>query len=93
MPAYLNGQEIPPEAYEALEKLLGRPVHENERISILTSNLDETPPVEVTHAALNDLRVLWARADEKTKDIPEEEWEEIVDEAMRSVRPSYRRIS
>jgi hypothetical protein len=93
VPAYLNGKEIPPEAYEALEKLLGRPVLANERISILTSKLDENPPAEVRQAALNDLRALWARADEKTKDIPEEEWEEIVDEAMRSVRPSYRRIS
>jgi hypothetical protein len=89
----LNGQEIPPEAYEAIEKLLGRPAGENERISIQTHGLDEAPPDEVRHANLNDLKALFARSDEKTKDIPDEEVDEILDEAMRSVRPKYRRVS
>ena len=92
MPAYLNGREIPPEAMVLLEKLLGRPVEGNERISILTSRLDEPPPAEVREAALNGLRELWARIDERTKNIPEEEMDDIVDEAMRSVRPGYRSI-
>jgi hypothetical protein len=93
VPAYLNGQEIPSEAYEVLEKLLGRPVQENERISILTYKLDEDPPAEVKHATLTDLRALGSRVDDKTEDIPAEEMEEILDDAMRSVRPRYRRVS
>ena len=31
-------------------------------------------------------------ADQKTKDIPEDEWEEILLEAIRSVRPGYREL-
>jgi hypothetical protein len=93
VPAYLNGQEIPPEALEVLEKLLGRPVEQDEHISILTHKPGEDPPSAVKQAALNGLREMWARADERTKDVSEQEMDEIVDEAMRSVRPRYRRIS
>ena len=87
-----NVRDLSPEARQVVEQLLGRPLEENEQISLHAYKVSEEPSSAAKQEALRDLRALWARADEKTKDIPEEEWEEIVDEAMRSVRPGYRRI-
>jgi len=87
--AIYNGWDLPPDAREALERLLGRPISQDERISILTYKRDEAPPAEVKEAALSEL---WARIDEKLSAVPDVEMDEIVDEAMRSVRPGYRSI-
>jgi hypothetical protein len=72
-----------------VEQLLGRPLNADEQISIIAY----TPPsAKDKEAALQEMRELWRRAADKTDDVSEEEWNEIADEAMRSVRPNYRSV-
>jgi hypothetical protein len=82
--------DLRPETRVALEAELGRTLREDEQVSIMAFS---------AHPALNEAqhRELVLRmerhfedADEKTKGIPEDEWEEILLEAIRSVRPGYR---
>lgn len=87
-----NVRDLSPEAKHAVEALLGRALNVDEQISILAYKLHKPPSSEDKEAALRALREHWARIDEKTKDIPDEEMDEILDEAMRSVRPRYERI-
>jgi len=71
----------------ALEQLLGRALSDNEAISVRTYQPHEAPSPEQQRAIAEELRQYFAKIDERTKDIPESEQEEIVDEAIRSVRP------
>jgi hypothetical protein len=50
----------------------------------------EAPSPEQQRAIADELRRYFAKIDERTKDIPESEQEEILDEAIRSVRPGHR---
>jgi hypothetical protein len=88
-----NARDLSPDARQVVEQLLGRQLAEDEQISILAYKLHEPATADDKQAALDTLRKYWSRMDEKTKDIPEEEMDEILDEAMRSVRPNYRRIT
>jgi len=73
-----------------LEQLLGRALSDNEAISVRAYQPHEAPLTEQQRAIAEELRRYFAKIDERTKDIPESEQEEIVDEAIRSVRPGYR---
>ena len=48
------------------------------------------PHLSSSCAIAGELRRYFAKTDEKTKDIPESEQDEILAEAIRSVRPGYR---
>jgi len=74
----------------ALEQLLGRPLSDDEAISVRAYQPHEAPSQEQQRAIAGELRHYFAEIDEKTKDIPAREQEEILDEAIRSVRPGYR---
>jgi hypothetical protein len=50
----------------------------------------EAPSSEQQRAIAGELRQHFARIDEKRKNVPETEQDEILDEAIRSVRPGYR---
>jgi len=74
----------------ALEQLLGRSLSDDEAISVRVYQLHEAPPLEQQRAVADELRDYFGQIDEKTKDIPGSEKEEILDEAIHSVRPGYR---
>jgi hypothetical protein len=88
-----NARDLSPDARQVVEQLLGRQLAEDEQISILAYRLHEPATAEDKQAALHALRGFWSRMDETNKKLPADEMDEILDEAMRSVRPKYRRIS
>jgi hypothetical protein len=73
-----------------LEQLLGRTLSDNEAISVRAYQPQEAPSLEQQRAIADGLREYFAKFEEKSKDISESEQEEILDEAIRSVRPGYR---
>jgi hypothetical protein len=87
-------KDLSPDQRTAVEALLGRPVSEQEAVSvravapaaILPSQLSS----EERTRALDSLRAYFAKVDERRKDISEEEEDAIITEAIRSVRPNYR---
>ena len=84
-----NAKNLSPDQKAAIETLLGRRVEEDEAVSVRTF---ET--VTVSHQRKleigNELRRYFAEVDAARKPVSEEEAEDIITEAMRSVRPRYR---
>jgi hypothetical protein len=85
-----SARRLSPPVRSALEQLLGRALSDDEAISVRAYQPHEAPSPEQQRAIADELRRYFAKIDEKTKDIPESEQEEILDEAIRSVRPGYR---
>ena len=84
-----KARELRPETRAAIEAEFGRPLHDDEEISIAARRAGESSTEASRKAALRRLEAHYASMDEKTKDIPENEIEEILLEAIRSVRPHY----
>jgi hypothetical protein len=85
-----SARTLSPLVRTALEQLLGRTLGDDEAISVRAYQPHEAPSSEQQRAIAGELRQHFARIDEKSKGIPESEQEEILDEAIRSVRPGYR---
>jgi hypothetical protein len=84
-----NAEDLAPDQMAAVETLLGRRVQAGEAVSVRTFE-----PVSVSHQRrleiADELRKYFAEVDACRKPVSEEEAEEIITEAMRSVRPGYR---
>lgn len=84
-----NATDLSPDQKAALEKLLGRRVHDGEAVSVRTFEPAAVSPEQKAEIA-NELRKYFAEVDAARKPVSEAEAEDILNEAMRSVRPSYR---
>ena len=84
-----NAEDLSPDQRAAVETLLGRRVQEGEAVSVRTFE-----PVRISRRRkqeiADELRKYFAEVDARRKPVSEAEAEEIVTEAMRSVRPGYR---
>jgi len=87
-----GAKALPPPVRSALEELLGRALDDSETISVRAYQPHEAPSPDQQKASARDLRKHFAEIDAKSKDIPESEQDEIIDEAIRSVRPEYRPV-
>jgi hypothetical protein len=85
-----SARRLSPPVRSALEQLLGRALRDDEAISVRAYQPHEAPAPEQQRVIAGELRRYFAKIDERTKDIPESEQDEILDEAIRSVRPGYR---
>jgi ribosome recycling factor len=84
-----KAKDLSPDQRAAIESLLGRRVLEDEAISIRAI---EPPPLseERRQQLVEQLEKYFAEVDARRKAGSPEEAEEIINEAMRSVRPGYR---
>lgn len=84
-----NVNDLSPEKKAALETLLGRRIQAGEAVSLRTFQ-----PVAVSHRRkieiANELKNYFAEVDASRKDVSDQEAEDTVTEAMRSVRPAFR---
>jgi hypothetical protein len=71
---------------------LGRALSDEEAIGIQTYLPHEAPSPDRQRALAEALRQHFAEIDEKAKNVPDDEAEEILEEAIRSVRPGYRAV-
>ena len=84
-----KASEIKPQTRAALEAEVGRPLRDDEEVSFIALLPHEAPVGEACQAACRRLDASLGRIEDKVKDIPVEEFEELLLEAMRSVRPGY----
>ena len=82
-----SAKELSLPVRNALEQLLGRPLSDNEAISVRAYQPHEAPTAQQQRAVADDLRQYFARIDQKSKNISEGDREEIIEEAIRSVSP------
>jgi len=89
-------KDLSPDQRRAIENLLGRPVSEDESVSIKSIRpsaiLAPHLSPEERREALEKLRRYFAKVDAQRKPVSESEEEEIISEALRSTRPNYRPI-
>ncbi len=76
----------------ALESLLGRPLQPDEEVSVMAFRPHEAPQGPVRNQLAQRLNEQMDAMAERVKDAPEDELDEILDDAMRSARPGYRPI-
>jgi hypothetical protein len=84
-----NAKDLSAEQKAVIESLVGRPILENEKISVRAIE-----PPELSHERRKEmaeaLRKHFAEVDARRGPGSEEEAEEVLTEAMRSTRPDYR---
>jgi hypothetical protein len=84
-----NAKDLSPDQKAVIETLLGRRVQESEAVSVRTFEPAAIPHRRKLEIA-DELRTYFAEVDASRKPVSEEEAEEIITEAMKSVRPGYR---
>ena len=84
--------ELAPELRGALETLLGRALQDNEAVSVRTYQPHEARTGDQQKQVIQGLRRYLAKIDEKTRDISSGDEDEVIEEAMQSVRPGYRSL-
>ena len=84
-----NVKDLSPHQKAVIESLLGRTILEDEEISVRAI---QTPPLsdQRRKELAEELRRYFAEVDARRQSGSAEEAEEILNEAMRSVRPGYR---
>jgi hypothetical protein len=86
-------KDLSPEQRRAVENLLGRPVAEDESVSIKGIRPSAIIPSplssEERKEALAKLQRCFAKVDAQRKPVSEVEEEEVINEALRSARPNY----
>ena len=85
-----KASELRPETRAALEAELGRPLEDDEEVSIMAFRPHEAPAGEARADARHDLEQHLQRIDQKTKGVPDAEKESALNEANRNARPGYR---
>lgn len=85
-----KASEMKPQTRAALEAELGRALKDSEEVSIMAFETDSAATGGARSQAARGLKENLKRIDEKTKDVPDSEMEEALDEALRSARPRYR---
>ena len=84
-----NAKDLSPDQKAVIETLLGRRVREGEAVSVRTFEPAAIPHRRKLEIA-DELRKYFAEVDASRKPVSEEEAEDILTEAMQSVRPGYR---
>jgi hypothetical protein len=77
----------------AVESLLGRQLRDEEKVSIRPVPVaKDAPPLSRRQEISEAMRDYFAGVDEQRKDVPDEEIDAAIDEALRHARPSYKPV-
>lgn len=84
-----NANELTPAEKATFEKILGRSIHQSESISICAFE-EPQMSLEQKREIASELARYFAVVDQAALAVSELEYEDALNEAMRSVRPGYR---
>lgn len=85
-----KASELRPETRAAVEAELGRSLQDGEEVSIMAFVTHEAPTGQARAEVVRSLQEHLRRIDHATKSVREEDLEDTLNEAIRSVRPGYR---
>ena len=83
-----KASHLPEAVKSAVEQLLGRSIAADEEISVVAVPPQQVPPPENRAAVARNLEAFLNRRAAKVRDVPEEEIDAVVDEAVHYVRHS-----
>jgi hypothetical protein len=87
--AVRHARDLDHSAREWLKQLFGRPLRDDEDVTIVLSAPHAAPPASQRGAAFQRMERILDRAAENMRDVPEDEFERAADEAMKCVRPTF----
>ena len=82
--------DLSAEVKSAVESLLGRRLEADEEISIMAFRSHEAPRGAAREELVERLSGMMDTMAQRTREASNEELDEVLDDAMRSVRPGYR---
>ena len=86
-------KDLSAEQRMAIESLLGRALLDEEALSIRPIPVTkDAPPLSRRREIAKQMREHFAKLDQQTQDIPQDEMDGAIDEALTHVRPSYKPI-
>src|SRR5258707_15403294 len=88
-----KGKDLSPEERLALERLVGRAISDQEDISVRVLQTSSEISAPRRREILEGLNAYFAQIDAQRKPVSANQANEIIDEALRSARPGYRRAS
>jgi hypothetical protein len=72
-----------------LQGLFGRPLRDDEDVTIVVSAAHATPPEPERRAAFQRLERILDRAAENMREVSDDEFDDAANEAMKNVRPTF----
>jgi hypothetical protein len=81
-----KANELSRSVKSAVEELLGRPIDDNEEVSVIAVPPQRIPPSVDRAAVVQELETFLNRRSEKTRQVSDEEIDAAVDEAVDHVR-------
>lgn len=87
--AVRQAKDLDAPARDWLQRLFGRPLRDDEDVTILLSAPHPVPSASERRAAFQRMEKILDRAAENMRDVPDDEFEEAANEAMKHVRPSF----
>jgi hypothetical protein len=81
-----KAQELPPDTRQAVERVLGRILEENEEVSIMVLSAHEPPTGESRQTLARQLEERMKKTADRVRSIPDDEQEAAIDEAVHHVR-------
>lgn len=81
-----KAEELSAEARQVIERVLGRPLHNDEEVSIMAFAPHEAPEDHYRKALARKLEQRIKKTAKRTEDLPEDQLEEAINEAVAHVR-------
>lgn len=87
--AIRQARDLDNPAREWLQRLFGRPLRDDEDVTIVLSAPHAAPPASERRAAFQRMEKILDRAADNMRGVSDDEFDEAADEAMKHVRPTF----
>jgi hypothetical protein len=87
--AVRHARDLDSPARDWLQRLFGRPLRDDEDVTIVLSAPHKAAPASERRAAFQQMEKILDRAEKNMRDLPNDEFDEAADEAMKHVRPTF----
>ena len=82
-----KANELPSDARRVVERILGRILEADEEVSIMAFSPHDAPTGEARQDLARKLEGRITRTAESVRDVPDDEQEAVIDEALNHIRP------
>jgi hypothetical protein len=86
---FRHAKDLDIPARECLERLFGRPLRDDEDVTIVLSAPHAAPPAAERRAAFQRMEKILDRAADNMRGVRADEFEDAADEAMKHARPTF----
>jgi hypothetical protein len=85
-----RANELPPDVRRVVERVLGRTLEPDEEVSIMAFSPHDAPSGEARQALARQLEERITKTAESARDVPDDEQEAVIKEALKHVRSTQK---